>query len=200
MAAALADAASGAGPKGRGWGLLQRIGFGGGKPKAEVEVGGLISVEHKGHVGKNVDGTFAFDQIPPAWVAVFKEAGIRKRDLRNPAKANVIMSTTAQVWDCFLGAGSDEPKRGPPRRVGGDRASGGRCLQSPRRGARRRCVDGAWWRRRRRRRRRERRVDTDATGMRRRDVEKSDSHVDFAQVPCSSPRLVVSDGSERVTS
>lgn len=78
--------------------------------KGDFVVGEPIGFEHKGnknetliytqelmslcieHVGVDGTGNFDFSQITPEWKQIFKEAGIRKRDLKNPEIAAEIMT------------------------------------------------------------------------------------------------------------
>merc|ERR1712194_822035 len=43
------------------------------------------------HVGLNQDGTFDMQNLPSNWKSMFKQAGIKKRDLQNPETAGAIM-------------------------------------------------------------------------------------------------------------
>ncbi len=74
------------------------LGFFGAKEtkKKEVEITSVLSVTHNEHIGLNEDGTFDLDNIPENWKKIFKDAGIRKKDLRNPETAAEIIHTIAE--------------------------------------------------------------------------------------------------------
>jgi len=77
--------------------------FGGGSSKNaggrkdSIQIGNVKMVQHEQHVGVNADGTFDVDHLAPQWKQLFKQAGIRKKDLQNPEMAATIMSTIQQV-------------------------------------------------------------------------------------------------------
>lgn len=63
------------------------------KPKkGDFVVGEPQLFEHTGHVGVDGTGNFDFSQITPEWKKIFKDAGIRKKDLKNPEVAAEIMT------------------------------------------------------------------------------------------------------------
>lgn len=63
------------------------------KPKPVMEVSAVINVTHTQHVGVGADGGFDLNNISPEWKALFKQAGIRKKDLANPETAKAIADT-----------------------------------------------------------------------------------------------------------
>ncbi|KAH9258185.1 hypothetical protein BASA81_003769 [Batrachochytrium salamandrivorans] len=63
------------------------------KPKPVMEVSAVINVTHTQHVGVGADGGFDLNNISPEWKALFKQAGIRKKDLANPETAQAIADT-----------------------------------------------------------------------------------------------------------
>lgn len=81
--------------------------FGGGKEKKsyrqgdddfdDIQIGNVRAVKHEQHVGVNADGTFDLGNLPAGWKDMFKQAGIRKRDLQDPEMAAQIMSTIQNV-------------------------------------------------------------------------------------------------------
>ena len=62
------------------------------RPAGEVEIGtggGPTNAKHVGHVGLTEDGLLDMDNIPPAWKALFKSAGVSKRDVAKNNRAVV---------------------------------------------------------------------------------------------------------------
>ena len=62
------------------------------RPAGEVEIGqggGPTNAKHVGHVGLTQDGLLDMDNIPPAWKALFKSAGVSKRDVAKNNRAVV---------------------------------------------------------------------------------------------------------------
>ncbi len=61
-----------------------------------IQIGEIKMVQHNQHVGVKADGTFDMANLPPQWKQMFKEAGIRKKDLQDPETAAQIMRTIQQ--------------------------------------------------------------------------------------------------------
>ena len=65
------------------------------KPKEKrigvEDVGAPMNFQHLSHVGFDMQtGCFDTHNIPPEWLAVFQEAGVKKKELRNPETAMTI--------------------------------------------------------------------------------------------------------------
>lgn len=77
----------------------EKKGLFGSKPKKkEISgpvVSGVLNVVHTQHIGMNTDGSFDLDNISPEWKALFRQAGIKKKDLANPETAKAIVQTIA---------------------------------------------------------------------------------------------------------
>jgi hypothetical protein len=88
------DALKGQQKSGGGLGLFASFR---GKEKKPVapQVSGVVNVVHTQHIGINADGTFDLNNISPEWKALFRQAGIKKKDLANPEVAKAIISTIA---------------------------------------------------------------------------------------------------------
>ena len=92
------DAVSGLRKGNKGFG-----GFGGSKKrkaakkKGAIKVGNVMNVVHNAHVGLNSDGSFDLNNISPEWKQLFRQAGIKKKDLANPEVANAIIQTIAET-------------------------------------------------------------------------------------------------------
>jgi len=75
-------------------------GFFGGSRKSrgddDIKIGAITQVSHNQHVGLNQDGTFDMQNLPAQWKVMFKQAGIKKRDLQNPETAGIIFKTIQQ--------------------------------------------------------------------------------------------------------
>jgi len=67
------------------------------KDKQEVTVSAVTNVTHTQHIGINPDGTFDLNNISPEWKNLFRQAGIKKKDLANPETAKAIVATIAQT-------------------------------------------------------------------------------------------------------
>jgi len=63
----------------------------------EISVSTVTNVTHTQHIGINPDGTFDLNNISPEWKALFRQAGIKKKDLANPETAKAIVATIAQT-------------------------------------------------------------------------------------------------------
>jgi len=61
------------------------------KPVAP-QVSSVVQVVHTQHIGINPDGTFDLNNISPEWKQLFRQAGIKKKDLANPEVAKVEIS------------------------------------------------------------------------------------------------------------
>ena len=59
---------------------------------SQIEISGVTQVTHVSHVGIHEDGSFDLANIPTDWKALFKRAGIRKRDLRDAGTAMAVMA------------------------------------------------------------------------------------------------------------
>ncbi len=81
--------------------------FGGRKSatKKKMDIGHVVAVKHNQHVGVNKDGTFDLSQLNPEWKHFFKEAGIKKQDLKNPETARAIYQTIEQNGYNITGKG-----------------------------------------------------------------------------------------------
>ena len=64
-----------------------------GKSDKVVEIGRPTDVVHKQHIGYDANSGFDCTDVPPEWATIFKNAGIKKKDLRNPETAKVIYET-----------------------------------------------------------------------------------------------------------
>lgn len=64
-------------------------------PPPQMEISGVINVIHQQHVGLTKDGEFDFGALAPEWKAVFKAAGVKKKDLTNPETRRVVMQSIA---------------------------------------------------------------------------------------------------------
>mmetsp|Transcript_22300 Transcript_22300/g.43756 ORF Transcript_22300/g.43756 Transcript_22300/m.43756 type:complete len:663 (-) Transcript_22300:751-2739(-) len=75
--------------------------FGGGSSKSKgresLRIGQVRMLQHNQHVGVNADGTFDVNHLNPQWKQLFKQAGVRKKDLENPETAAAIMATIQQA-------------------------------------------------------------------------------------------------------
>ena len=58
-----------------------------------MSIGMPTDFVHKQHIGYDPEHGFQSTDIPPEWVSIFKNAGIRRRDLEDPELAAVIYST-----------------------------------------------------------------------------------------------------------
>jgi len=72
----------------------------------DFEIGEPIpgTFRHVGHVGWDPEKGFDCSNIPPQWKALFKAAGIRKRDLQDPATRREVLQT---IYD-LTGASIDD--------------------------------------------------------------------------------------------
>lgn len=61
-----------------------------------VKISSVRMVRHDNHVGLKADGTFDVDALPSHWKDLFKQAGVRKKDLTNPETAGVIYKTIVE--------------------------------------------------------------------------------------------------------
>ena len=59
-------------------------------------IGAPTQVTHVGHVGWSPATGFELNGLPPAWKAVFKAAGVRKRDLVDPETSKLIVLLIAE--------------------------------------------------------------------------------------------------------
>ena len=57
------------------------------RPGGEFVEGGVSNVQHHGHVGITDQGKLDLKNIPAPWKNLFKEAGIRKKDIKNNSDA-----------------------------------------------------------------------------------------------------------------
>jgi len=64
-------------------------------PTKPMQVSAVTNVVHTQHIGINADGTFDLNNISPEWKALFRQAGIKKKDLTNPETAKAIAETIA---------------------------------------------------------------------------------------------------------
>ena len=63
------------------------------KSEAPMAIGMPTDFVHKQHIGYDPDQGFQSTDIPAEWASIFKNAGIRRKDLQNPEIASVIYST-----------------------------------------------------------------------------------------------------------
>ena len=75
-------------------GLLSRMSSSPSRPGGEIS--GPMMVQHVTHVGWSASKGFEVSNLPPEWVAIFKAAGVRKRDLVDPVSARLIIGILAE--------------------------------------------------------------------------------------------------------
>jgi hypothetical protein len=75
-----------------------------------MEISPVLAVSHNEHVGLNADGTFVMENLTDDWKRFFKGAGIRKKDLRDPAFVQTIRGVMTEQ-----GISLQEPPRNVPR-------------------------------------------------------------------------------------
>ena len=63
------------------------------KSETPMAIGMPTDFVHKQHIGYDPDKGFQSTDIPAEWASIFKNAGIRRKDLQNPEIASVIYST-----------------------------------------------------------------------------------------------------------
>ncbi|CAK9010597.1 Wiskott-Aldrich syndrome protein homolog 1, partial [Durusdinium trenchii] len=61
------------------------------------EIGNVTGVVRNNHIALNADGTLDLSNIPSEWKSIFREAGIRKRDLKDPSMFAVIHDAMQSV-------------------------------------------------------------------------------------------------------
>mmetsp|Transcript_6664 Transcript_6664/g.8722 ORF Transcript_6664/g.8722 Transcript_6664/m.8722 type:complete len:742 (-) Transcript_6664:1576-3801(-) len=61
--------------------------------KDSLEIGEVMMVEHKGHMGLDSNGGFDLNNIPAEWKQMFRKAGIRKADLKDADTAKQVIET-----------------------------------------------------------------------------------------------------------
>jgi hypothetical protein len=64
-----------------------------GKSEGPQQIGLPTDVQHKQHIGYDANQGFDCTDVPPEWASIFKNAGIKKKHLKNPAAAKVIYET-----------------------------------------------------------------------------------------------------------
>ena len=79
------------------------------RPGGEFVEGGVSNVQHHGHVGITPDGRLDLKNFPAAWKQMFKEAGIRKQDIKHNNDAvsscHVSVRTTPKIAAGGIGTG-----------------------------------------------------------------------------------------------
>jgi len=61
-----------------------------------VQISGVVNVVHKQHVGVMNDGALDLNTVSPEWRQLFKQAGVKKRDLRNPETSRALIQSIQQ--------------------------------------------------------------------------------------------------------
>eukprot|EP00003_Mantamonas_plastica_P022093 TRINITY_DN369_c0_g3_i3.p1 TRINITY_DN369_c0_g3~~TRINITY_DN369_c0_g3_i3.p1 ORF type:complete len:307 (+),score=84.82 TRINITY_DN369_c0_g3_i3:1114-2034(+) len=102
--------------------------------------------KHEGHIGWDAENGFELRNIPPEWKRIFKQAGVKKSDLKNEETAAFIMDFMNEHGgdleqmnaESGLGGGGSKPPPPPPQRSGGSappppprRGGGGRSAPPP---------------------------------------------------------------------
>ena len=59
-------------------------------------ISGPTDVSHVSHVGKTEGGGLTIDNIPAAWLQLFKEAGVKKKELQDPQTCMMLMTIVAE--------------------------------------------------------------------------------------------------------
>ena len=79
-----------------------------------VSIGMPTDFVHKQHIGYDPDQGFQSTDIPAEWASIFKNAGIRRKDLQNPEIASVIYTT---LQSQFGGDAQQRPQQQQPLQV-----------------------------------------------------------------------------------
>ena len=85
-----------------------------------MEVSDVVNVVHHQHVGLNGDGTMDLNTVSPEWRAILKQAGVKKRDLKDPGTARALIQSIQQSGfslavapGTYVQASPLKPKEGP---------------------------------------------------------------------------------------
>lgn len=82
------------------------------------EIGLPTNVQRVAHIGYDPDNGFQVENLPPEWRSMFKQAGVKKKDLRNPETAAQIYQTIQQATGGPPGGPPPPPGGAAPRPVG----------------------------------------------------------------------------------
>ncbi len=82
------------------------------KSKSPAPATQVIAAQHVAHVALNADGTLDLSKIPKEWKAIFRAAGIRKKDLKDAAATKIILNTMGET---LLARDPGPPPAPPPR-------------------------------------------------------------------------------------
>lgn len=88
--------------------------FGKSKKEPEFELSGPTNFRHQGHVGWSQDGKFEIRDIPPELKEIFKEAGIKKKDLKNEDTVKMVMGIVNDHQNSSRGNDGMITNNGPP--------------------------------------------------------------------------------------
>eukprot|EP01006_Ploeotia_vitrea_P039951 TRINITY_DN66392_c7_g1_i3.p1 TRINITY_DN66392_c7_g1~~TRINITY_DN66392_c7_g1_i3.p1 ORF type:complete len:612 (+),score=316.01 TRINITY_DN66392_c7_g1_i3:169-2004(+) len=77
--------------------------------EAKVQISKPSNFVHRSHIGFNPETGFNVEDIPDEWKAIFKEAGIKKKDLRNPETAALIYEVTRHEMKQMIPAAPPVP-------------------------------------------------------------------------------------------
>lgn len=87
------------------------------KKEPEIVLSGPRNFQHKGHVGWSEEGGFEIRDIPPELKQIFREAGIKKKDMKNEETAKLVMGiVNDHMKDVEAESGTAPP---PPPVTGG---------------------------------------------------------------------------------
>lgn len=84
------------------------------KSNKGMVIGNPTNFQHKQHIGYDPSKGFECSDIPEQWKAMFKSAGIRKKDLQNPEAAKVIYEVLQNELGGIDAAPPSNPPSGPP--------------------------------------------------------------------------------------
>lgn len=92
-------------------GLLQRM-FSSKKPERQISL--PSNFVHVAHIGYNDQGGFDLSNLPREWKDIFKAAGVKRSELRNPETARLIFDVAAREMSDLLPAVAPRPDLVPP--------------------------------------------------------------------------------------
>ncbi|GAM26188.1 hypothetical protein SAMD00019534_093630 [Acytostelium subglobosum LB1] len=78
-----------------------------------MDISGPTGFKHESHIGWGENG-FEIKNIPPEWQQLFQQAGIKRRDLKNPETAQFIYSVIGETMATQQQPGSRAPPPPPP--------------------------------------------------------------------------------------
>lgn len=85
-----------------------------------LQISGVTNVVHHQHVGVQGDGNLDLDTVSPEWRTLLKQAGVRKKDLKNPEVSRALIQSIQQSGyslavapGTYVQASPLKPKEGP---------------------------------------------------------------------------------------